>query len=429
MKMTRVRKAAKVVAGEAVKAIEPGNRVIIPLGCGEPETILEAMVEDRERLRNVEIVGGLMRNYKFLEPGMDESFHYRTWQCAPPIAKLMGKTVYYMPIRQGDVPNVFAVDGPFPIDVAVVHVSPPDRHGFYSLGVSMSHSWPTALTAKTVIAEVNEQMPRVLGNCFLHTSQIDFLVESSRALVEFPTGESAGELEKTVAAYVADLIPDGATLQIGIGGIPSAVVDSISEKRGIKIFGMGVDSIADLVDRGVINCGLSDSGLPPIVAGEFLGTKKLFDFIDENPMVEGRSTLNSLNSKIIASIKNFISIQSAIEVDVYGQVNVETVRGKQFSAIGGSHDFLQGAYQAEGGKSILAMTSTAAGGKVSRVVSNFVSGTAVAHPRHSVDYFVTEYGVAYLRGRTMEERAKQIINIAHPDFREGLREALSKSKG
>lgn len=422
----RVRKAMKIDAEGAARIIQSGYRVIMPLGCGEPETILEAMVADKDRLRNVEIVSGLMRNYKFLQPGLEESFHFRTWQCAPPIAKLVGKTVHYMPIRQGDVPYVFAEDGPYPIDVAIVHVSPPDRHGFCSLGVSISHSLPTALGAKIVIAEVNQQMPRVLGNCFLHSSQIDYLVQSLRPLVEFPTGEEVGEVEKRVAAYVAELIPNGATLQIGIGAIPSAVVDSISGKRGIKIFGMGVDSIVDLVERGVISECLSEPGLRPIVAGEFLGTKKLFNFIDDNPMVEGKGTPESLNSLVVARIKDFISIQSAIEVDIFGQVNIETLRGKQFSAIGGSHDFLQGAYQSEGGKSILAMTSTAGGGKVSRIVASFVPGTAVAHPRHSIGHIVTEHGVAYLRGKTLEERAKEIINIAHPDFRAELREASAK---
>ena len=428
MSKESTKKEATVDAREAIQAIKSGDRVIIPLGSGEPQTVIEAMVADKERFKNVEIVGGLMRNYKFLQSGLEESFHFRTWQCAPPIAKMIGTTVNYMPIRQGDVPNIFAQDGPYPIDVAIVHVSPPDRHGFCSMGVSISHSLPTALSSKTVIAEVNEQMPRVLGNCFLHTSQIDFMVHSSRPLVEFPSGETVSELEETIAGYVAELIPDGATLQIGIGAIPMAVVASISRKKGIKIFGMGVDSIVDLTEKGVISRNIGGAAMCPVVAGEFLGTKKLFDFIDNNPMVEGRGTIDALNAKIIGSIRDFISIQSAIEVDIYGQVNVETLRRKQFSAVGGSHDFLQGAYQAEGGKSIIAMPSTTADGKTSRISAGFATGTAVAHPRHSVDYIITEYGTAYLRGKTLEERAEAMMSIAHPDFREELREAISKSK-
>lgn len=431
MDTTRVRKAIKVNAHEAVEVIQSSDRIIIPLGCGEPETILEALVASKERLRNVEIVGGLMRNYKFLQPGMEESFHFRTWQCTPAIAKLVGKTVHYMPIRQGDVPYVFADTGPYPIDVAVIHVSPPDQHGFCSLGVSISHSFPTALTARTVIAEVNEQMPRVLGNCFLHTSQMDYLVESSRPPVEFPTGEEAGEVERAIAAHVVRLIPDGATLQIGIGTIPTAIIDSISnsKKRNLRIFGMGVDSIVDLVERQVINRHLGDSGLRPIVGGEFVGTKKLFDFIDNNPMVEGSPAMYCLNSPKIGTIKNFISIQSAIEIDLTGQVNVETVSGRPFSAIGGSHDFLQGAYQSDGGKSILALPSTAANGKVSRIVGSFASGSAVAHPRHSIEYVVTEYGAAHLRGKSIDERAKELISVAHPTFRAELREYSKRLLG
>lgn len=415
-----------VTADEAVKAVKSGDRMIIPLGCGEPETLMEALVKDKDRLRNVEIVGGLMKNYKFLGEGLEGSFHFRTWQCAPPIAKLVGKQVSYMPMRQGDVANLFKPDGPYPIDVSFVHVSPPDKHGFCSLGVSSSHSFPTAFGAKVVVAEVNDNMPRVLGKCFLHVSLIDYFVESSRPLVEFPTLGEIGEIERKIGGYVAELIPDGAAIQVGIGGIPSAVVDDLGGKHNIKILGMGVDSIVDLVERGVISMDREEGwGIAKVVSGEFVGTKKLFDFIHDNPLVEARTATDSLSTLFIAGVKDFISVQSAIEVDIYGQVNIETVRGKQFSAIGGSHDFIQGAYHAPGGKSVIAMLSTTGDGKVSRIVPGFVEGTAVAHPRHSVEYIVTEYGVAYLRDKTLRDRAEALINIAHPDFRDELRKAIA----
>jgi len=407
---------------EAVMSIQSGDRVVIPLGCGEPHVILEAMVQQSDRLKGVEIVSGLLKNYIFLEQGLEDSFRFRTWHCSSSIAHLIGKTVHYMPIRQGDVSRLFGPDGVYPVDVAVVHVSPPDHHGFCSLGVSIGHALPAALGAKTVIALVNEQMPRVLGKSFMHVSQIDYIVNCSRSLVEFPTGtEKTGDAEIAIANYVADLIPDGAILQLGLGSIPTLITQRLAGKREIKIFGMGIDNIVDLVENGVIQPNKTTSEMSPVVACEFLGTQKLFNFIDNNPLIEGRALPDTINALITANLSKFISVQSAIEVDIYGQINVESIDKRIISGLGGSHDFLQGAYHAPEGKSIIAMTSTTAKGKKSRIVAEFSAGTAVAHPRHSVDYIVTEYGVARLRGKTLEERAEALINITHPDFREDLK--------
>ncbi len=203
------RKNKRVAPKEAIQAIQPGHRIIIPIGCGFPQTLMEALLEDRDRLKNVEIVGGLQFKYDFLREDLKDSFTYRTWQCAPPIKHLINQGILkYIPMRQGDAPYFFSKKGIWPIDVALVHVSPPDSNGFCSLGVSISHSLPTALEADIVIAEVNDQMPRVLGNCFLHVSQIDHLVRSSRPLLEYPAPKVLGDVDKSIGEKVSDLIEE-----------------------------------------------------------------------------------------------------------------------------------------------------------------------------------------------------------------------------
>ena len=412
----------KVSAQEAIQAVQSGDRVVLPLCCGLPQTLVEALVEDHERLQNVEIVSGLQIQYKFLEPGLENAFTFRTWQCAPQIRKLLSKgTVNYIPMRQGDAAWMFSRNGTWPVKRALIQTSPPDRNGYMSLGVSISHALPTALEAETVIVEVNEQMPRVLGDCFIHVSQVDAMVETSRPLLEFPSPKEIGEKEKKIGEYVAELIPDGATLQIGIGAIPSAVIQSLKDKRDLKFFAMGVDGIVDLVEAGAVDAGKGISEPARIRVTEILGTKRLFDFVHENPLVEGRPIHRTINTRVVAEIERFVSILSAIEIDLTGQVNAETVKGRQISAIGGSFDFLLGALYSRGGKSVIAMTSASPDGKHSRIVATLPPGSAVTTPRHCVEYVVTEYGVADLKGKSLSERAEALIGIAHPDFRETLR--------
>jgi len=228
------------------------------------------------------------------------------------------------------------------------------------------------------------------------------------------------EVARQIGQQVAELIPDGSTLQIGIGSIPDAVVQSLEGKRDLRFFAMGIDAIVDCVERGLVDKSLGTVQKPKIVMTEILGTKRLFAFVHENPLVEGRPILTTINSRVVGQIEKFISILGAIEVDLTGQVNAETVNRKQISAIGGSFDFLQGALFSPEGKSIIALTSTTPDGKVSRIVPQLPAGSAVTHPRHSVQYIVTEYGKADLRGKTLRERAEALTAVAHPAFREGL---------
>ena len=410
-----------VSAEEALGAVNSGERLILPLCCGLPRTLTEALLAQKGRLRNVEIVSGLQVEYPFLQEGLEESFSFRTWQCAPRIRHLLKKgTVKYIPMRQGDAPFVFSRKGIWPIDVALIHLSPPDKNGYLSFGVSIGHSLPTALEAKLVIAEVNDQMPRVLGDAFIHLSQIDYLVETSRPLLEYPSTEKVGEVEKKIGAYIADLIPDGATLQIGIGSIPDAVVQSLEGKRNLCFFAMGIDAMVDCVEKGLVDVSMAPGRQPKMIFTEILGSKKLFDFVHDNPLVEGRPIMTTINSRVVGQMEKFISLLGAIEVDLTGQVNAETVGGKQISAIGGSFDFLQGALFSPQGKSIMAIPSATPDGRNSRIVPQLAAGSAVTHPRHSIQYVVTEYGVADLRGKTLRERAEALTAIAHPNFREGL---------
>ncbi|MEM4724319.1 MAG: acetyl-CoA hydrolase/transferase C-terminal domain-containing protein [Candidatus Hadarchaeum sp.] len=406
-----------VTPEEAVSHIKSGHRVVLPLCCGLPQTLMEALVAENRRLRDVEIVSGLQITYPFLKEGLENAFNFRTWQCSPQIRHLIPRgLVKYVPMRQGDAIKVFSKRGPWPVDVSLIQVSPPDRNGFCSLGVSIGHSLPLALEAPLVIAEVNKQMPRVLGKSFIHLSRINFAVETDRPLLEYVTKEIASDAEKLIGRLVAELIPDGATVQIGLGAIPDSVVDHLGDKKDLKIFGMGIDKIVDLVTAGAIE--LSEP--PKVIITEVLGTRKIFRFVDDNPIVEGRPLTEVINSRIIGNIPKFCSVLSAIEVDLFGQVNAETVDGKQFSAIGGSFDFLQGALYSEEGRSIIAITSTTRDEGRSRIVAQLPLGSAVTTPRHCVQYVVTEYGVAELWGKSTMERAKALIEIAHPKFRDHL---------
>ncbi|MBW1681871.1 MAG: acetyl-CoA hydrolase/transferase family protein [Deltaproteobacteria bacterium] len=416
------KKHRNVSPEEAIGHISPGRRLVLPLCCGLPQTLIDALIAQKDRLQGTEIVSGLQVAYPFLAEGLEASFTFRTWQCAPPIRHLLKKgTVRYIPMRQGDAVRVFSKKGPWPVDVALIQVSPPDEHGFCSLGVSIGHMLPLSLEAELVIAEVNPRMPRVLGDSFIHLSRIDYVVESDRELLEYPSGGKPGEKEISIGRHAAELIPDGATLQIGIGAIPEAILDGLSEKRDLRFFAMGVDKIVDMVEKGVVVPGPG----PKIRVTEILGSRRLFDFVHENPMVEGRPLPETINPQVVGRIPRFCSVVSAIELDLTGQVNAETVKGMQISAIGGSFDFIQGALFSEGGCSILALTSTTPDEKISRIVPQLAPGTAVTTPRHSVQYVVTEYGIAEIWGRSLKERALALAQIAHPKFRDDL---LEKAK-
>lgn len=418
-----------VSAKEAILKIEPYMMVMLPPGCAEPQLLIEELVAQRERFNPLSLVGGfLFSDYSFLKEEYKNNFKYITWH-------IMGRAkdgvnlgmVEFIPLRYIDIIETFSRNGSFPVDAMLVHTSPPDENGNLSLGVSVSYPLPIAMQAPVVIAQINEKMPRTLGNSFIHESQVAFAVECEMDLVEYPPPR-IGEVDKKIASYVSGLIPDGATLQVGIGNIPEAILMYLTDKKDIGIHSILVDNMIPLVEKGVINNTKKTYNAGKMDIAEIMGTKRLFDFANNNPMINMQTAKFTHDPRIIGQIKNFISVNSCIEVDFSGQVNAETIGELQVAGIGGQFDFVLGAHWSEGGKSIFAFPSTSGkDGKISRILSRLSQGASVSTPRFLADYVVTEYGIAELKGKTMSQRAKALINIAHPKFRNELLEEFKKT--
>jgi 4-hydroxybutyrate CoA-transferase len=311
-------------------------------------------------------------------------------------------------------------NGLLPVDVALIQVSPPDHTGHCSLGVSVDYTITAAEAAKLVIAQVNPQMPRTLGESFIHVSNISWFVEHEQPIIQL-TPVVASETDQAIAHECAKLIEDGSTLQLGIGSLPDAVLSCIRDKKDLGIHSeMISDGVVNLVDAGVINCSKKTLFKGKIVATFLMGTQRLYDFADDNPMIH-MAPVDWVNDPyVIRQNDKMVSINSCVQVDLMGQVCSESIGLKQISAVGGQVDFMRGANMSKGGKSIIAMPSTTANGKTSKIVPFLDQGAAVTTSRTDVSYIVTEFGIASLKGKTLCERAKSLIQIAHPDFRESL---------
>jgi 4-hydroxybutyrate CoA-transferase len=410
------------------KAIKPGDRIFFSIASGQPQTLLQALAEDFEFYKDVEVINGvLLAEHPLAKKGLESSFHCISFQNSASLRQDSEEgRIDFLPVRYSDVPRVFSRNGPSPLDVALIQVAPPDKSGRFSLGVSTSHAYPLALEARTIVAEVNEQAPQTFGPCSLSAEQIDFLVECSAPLIPYPEIKF-GETERRIAGLVAELIPDGATIQIGIGNLPAVILQVLQGKKDLGFHsGMLSDSVVDLVEKGAVTNSRKSVYRGKIVAGELIGTEKLFRFGHENPLLEMHGADVSHNSQLIGQIDNFIAINSALEVDLTGQINAESLDGVQISGVGGQFDFVEGAYFSRGGKSITALTSSAAKGEISRIVSTLSSRAVVTIPRYMTDIIVTEYGVAQLRGKSNRQRAEALMAIAHPDFRDQLREEFSR---
>ena len=403
---------------EAMNMIQSGDRILFSSHCGEPLTLLDALIKCGERFQNIKLFSGLLfGDYLFINK---PSLHFTTWQSTPRLGRLIkeGK-VGYLPMRYSQTVSAFLPNGALPIDATFIRVSPPDNRGYYSIGISPSYSLPVSLNAKKVIAEVSEEIPRSPGNSFIHKSRITCFVESTFPLKEYQTDNIRQE-EQKVAHHVSDLIEDGSTIQIGIGIIPSAVIRELITKRAIGIHsGMVSDDIINLVEAGVVAMNRNHNK-NRIIVGELIGTQKLFSFVHKNPIFKMATVDYTHNPIIISSIPKFVAINSALEIDLSGQVNSEKLDGLQVGGVGGALDFCIGASLSPGGKSIIAMISTAKKGKISRIVPKLSSDAAVTITRYYADYVVTEYGVAHLSGENLAERAEALIAIAHPKFRDEL---------
>jgi 4-hydroxybutyrate CoA-transferase len=412
------------------KAIKTGDRIFFSIASGQPQTLLQALAEDFEFYRDVEVINGiLLAEHPLAKKGMESSFRCLSFQNSPSLRRDWEEgRIDFLPIRYSDVPRVFSRQGSKPVDVALIQVSPPDHQGRFSLGVSASHAYPLARQARTIVAEVNDRAPRTHGPCSFTAEEIDFLVECSAPLVPYREIQF-GETERRIAEFVSDLIPDGATIQIGIGNLPAAILKLLEGKKDLGFHsGMLSDSVVDLVEKGAVTNARKNVYPGKIVAGELIGTEKLFRFGHDNPLLEMHGAEVSHNAELIGKIDNFVAINSALEIDLSGQINAESLNGVQISGVGGQFDFVEGAYFSRGGRSVTALISSASKGKVSRIVPAFSNQAVVTIPRYLTDIVATEYGVAHLRGKSIRQRAEALISIAHPSFRDGLWEAFRRKQ-
>ncbi|MDQ6694085.1 MAG: 4-hydroxybutyrate CoA-transferase [Chloroflexota bacterium] len=411
-------------AAEALKLVKSGERVYIGGGCGEPIVLAQALAARADELRHVEIVHVLTAGHAaYTSPGMEESFRVNSLFIGANVrGAVQSGRADFTPVLLSEIPRLFQA-GYLPIDVALISVSPPDAHGYCSFGVEVGATKPAAESAAIVIAEINPHMPRVWGNSFIHLSQITACVPVDYPLLEMPQGV-ASPLYKAIGRYVAGLVRDGDTLQMGIGAIPDAVLGFLEEKHDLGIHSeMFSDGIMELVERGVIT-GRRKNFLPgKIVAAFMLGTERLYNFVHDNPIIEMRPVDFTNDPYTISRNDNMIAINSALQIDLTGQVCADSIGCKFYSGVGGQADFMRGAARSQGGKPIIAMPSTAVNDTLSRIVTVLEPGAGVTTTRNDVHYVVTEYGVAQLYGKSMRQRAEVLIEIAHPDFRDELRAA------
>ena len=420
-------KKRSISAVKAASKIKSGDRVVLGHACGEPRLVIEEMVAAKDNYRDVEIVHMVaMGKGEYTKPEMAGHFrHNAIFAGATTRDAINEGRGDFTPVFFFETPRLFQ-DGYLPVDVALVQVTPPDKNGWCSLGVSSDYTKPVIECAKMVIAEVNDKMPRTYGDNFVHISQIDWFVPCSYQIKELQPPKIS-DIEKAIGEHCAELVKDGDTLQLGIGAIPDAVLLFLKDKKNLGIHSeMFSDGVLELIEAGVVNCSKKTLHPGKLVVSFLMGTQRLYDFVDNNPMV-AMYPVNYVNNPIvIAQNDNLVSINSTIEVDFMGQAASDTMGYKQFSGIGGQVDFVRGASLSRGGRSIIAMPSTAAKGTQSRIVPILKEGAAVSTSRNDIHYVVTEFGAALLRGASVRERARRLIGIAHPDFRPELIEAWEK---
>lgn len=407
-------------AEEAIAIVGPGQRVYIGSNAGEPQTLVDALAV-RDDLLDTEIIHILTLGLApYAQPRLDRRFRHNAYFIGANVRNAVQEgRADYTPIFLSEISALFRT-GRVPIDIALISVSPPDAHGYCSYGVSCDIGKAAAETAKFVIAEVNEQMPRVLGDCFIHMRDIDLIVPSDRPILEAPQAK-LDETSRRIGRHIANLIENGSTLQLGIGAIPDAVLHFLGDFKDLGIHTeMFSDGVIPLIEKGVITGAGKTLHKGKLVLTFCMGTQRLYDFIHNNPSVECHPAEYTNDPFIIAQNEKMISINSAIEVDLTGQVCADSLGMLFYSGIGGQVDFVRGAARSKGGKPIIALPSTTADGLISRIVPTLKPGAGVVTSRGDVHYVVTEHGVAYLHGKSIRERALALIQIAEPLFRPWL---------
>ena len=415
-----------MTADEAVEAVDSGNRLFLTGNVSVPYKLLGALVKRAPKLQDVEICQALTVGAPaYVGPEMEGHLRVNTMFISDNIRKAVQEgRADFTPVLLSEFPLLFK-NGHLPLDVALIHVSLPDEHGFCSLGVEVGLTKTAAETAKIVIAEVNQQMPRTLGDAFVHVSRLNYIVPVDYPIAEMPMsdGKPSPTIEK-MAAFIAELIPDGATMQMGIGAVPDAVLKYLYDKKDLGVHTeLFSDGVIDLVEAGVLTNAAKSLHQGKIVAGFVLGTKRLYDWVDDNPLIEMRRTEYVNDPFVVAQNDKMVAINSAIEIDLTGQVCADSIGPKLYSGVGGQLDFIYGASRSKGGVPIIALpsdTTTSSGKRFSRISAMLKHGAGVVTTRNHVRYVVTEYGVADLYGKTIRQRAQSLIGIAHPDFRADL---------
>ncbi len=420
-------------ADKAIEVICPGQRIFMTGNCAVPKTLLAELARQAPRLTEpVEICQVLtIGPADYVQPGMEKYLRVNALFISDNVRAAVNEgRADYTPCRLSEIPFLFT-SGTLPLDVAMLSVSPPDEHGFCSLGVEVGISKSAAASAKVVIAEVNLQMPRTLGDSFIHVSRISHAVPVDYPIPEVSMGAPT-ELSKAIGRHVAGLIEDGSTLQMGIGAIPDGVLYFLKDKKNLGIHSeLFSDGVIDLYEAGIINNEKKTLHRGKMIAGFLLGSQRLYSFVDNNPVVELHPTEYVNDPYVIRQNDNMVAINSAIEVDLTGQVCADSIGPRLYSGVGGQLDFIRGAARSKGGKPVIALPSsgtTSKGEPFSRIVAMLRRGAGVVTTRNDVHYIVTEFGVANLYGKTIRQRAKALIDVAHPDMREELSRAARELK-
>jgi 4-hydroxybutyrate CoA-transferase len=410
-----------VSAAEAVAGIRSGEQVYVHAAAATPSVLLDALVARAPELTDVKVVHLHIEGPgPHLAPEMAGHFYHRALFIGPNARKAVNEgRAEYIPTFLSDIPTLFR-RGIIPLDAVLINVSPPDRHGFCSMGTSVV-ALPSAIrSARTVIAQLNSRMPRTLGDSFVHVDDIDLAVEVEVPPYAHEYGQP-DDIELRIGGFVADLVPDGATIQMGIGAIPAAVAQGLSDKRDLGVHTeMMTDVVLGLVEAGVITGAAKEINAGKIVTTFMLGSERLYEWAHDNPMVEMRPVEYTNDTAVIRRFRRMVAINSAIEIDLTGQVCADSIGSRMYSGVGGQMDFIRGAALADEGRAIIALPSTASGDTISRIVPYLRQGAGVVTTRAHVETIVTEWGVAEMHGRSVPERARQLIGIADPRFRDDL---------
>jgi acetyl-CoA hydrolase len=422
---SRVTTAEEAVAA----AVKSGNRVFFTGNCSLPQKLLEALVHRAPELEDVEVCHAFTMGVgDYVTPEMEGHIRVNALFIGPNVRKAVQEgRADFTPVLLSEFTLLFK-NNVLPVDVAFIHVSPPDEHGFCSFGIETGLTKSPAEVAKVIIAEVNENMPRCLGDAFIHISRLNYIVPVNYPLQELAMTEGGlSDVHVKIGEHIAELIPDGATMQMGIGAIPDAVLNFLQDKRDLGVHSeLFSDSVIDMVEAGVITNARKTLHPGKITAGLILGTERLYQWVHDNPLIELHRTEYINDPFVIAQNYRQVAINSAIEVDLTGQVCADSIGPKLYSGIGGQIDFIYGASRSEGGVPIIALPSDAKGGTISRITPMLKQGAGVVTSRYHVHYVVTEHGVADLYGKTIRQRAQALIGIAAPQFRDELTRAAKE---